>query len=131
MVINSWTHRVELAADPVSVCEARLFVRDRLRDHGLAEIESDVQLVVSELATNALTHAGTPYTVTVHGDDIGVVLTVKDGSPEQPAVLKVEAMATGGRGMLIVDMLSQDWGSVERPGAAKSVWASFALPPAS
>jgi anti-sigma regulatory factor (Ser/Thr protein kinase) len=131
MRITSWTHRVKLAADTVSVSEARLFVRDRLRDHGLAQIEGDVQLVVSERATNALTHAHTAFTVTLHGDGLLVVLTVEDGSSEQPTVLKVEAMAPGGRGMLIVEMLSQDWGCVERPGAAKSVWATFALPPAS
>lgn len=123
-----WTHRVELAAEAASVSEARLFVRARLRDHGLAAIEGDVQLVVSELATNALTHAGTPFVVTVHRDELTLFLTVRDGSPVHPAVVKVEAMAPGGRGISIVDALSQAWGSVDQPGAAKSVWASFALP---
>lgn len=123
-----WTHRVELAADSASVREARLFVRDRLREHGHAEIEDDVQLVVSELATNAVTHARTPFVVTVRRDDSRLVVTVQDGTPERPAVVNVQAMGTGGRGLAIVDALSQDWGSDERGGSGKSVWASFAVP---
>lgn len=123
-----WTHRVELAAEPASVREARLFVRGRLREHGLAEIEDDVQLVVSELATNAVNHARTPFVVTVRRDDSRVVLTVQDGTPARPGVVKVEAMDTGGRGLPIVDAFSHDWGSVEHPDATKSVWASFTVP---
>ena len=126
-----WKHRFELAAEAISVPEARLFVRSRLREHGLAEIEGDVQLVVSELATNALIHANTPFSVTIQGDAVRVLLTVQDGSPVHPAVVKVEVMDTGGRGISIVAAVSQRWGSVERVGAAKAVWASFALPPAS
>jgi anti-sigma regulatory factor (Ser/Thr protein kinase) len=123
-----WTHRDEFAAERASVRGARLFVRGRLREHGLAEIEDDAQLVVSELATNAVTHARTPFTVTVHRDGSRVILTVQDGTPEYPPVVKVEAMGTHGRGLTIVDALSQAWGSQNGPGATKSVWASFALP---
>lgn len=125
-----WKHRVELAAEAASVSRARMFVRARLREHGLAEIEGDVILVVSELATNALSHARTPFTVTVRREDRALVLTVRDGSPLHPAVVGIEVMAGGGRGILIVDALSHDWGSVDQPGAAKYVWASFALPAA-
>ncbi len=129
--IIMWTHRVEFAAEAVSVCRARRFVQARLREHGLKGSGDDVQLVVSELATNALTHARTPFIVTIQGDGFGVVLTVRDGSPVRPALVKVEAMAEGGRGISIVDTVSQNWGSVERPGATKLVWAPFALPPSS
>ena len=126
-----WAHHVELAAEAASVPKARLFVRGRLLEHGLAEIDDDVQLVVSELATNALNHARTPFTVTIRREASEVVLTVQDGSPTRPAVAKVEGTAAGGRGILIVDAVSHRWGTVEHPGAGKSVWASFPLPPQS
>ena len=125
-----WTHRVELAAEAANVPRARIFVRSRLLEHELAEIDGDVQLVVSELATNALNHARTPFAVTIRREGSEVVLTVQDGSSVRPAVVKVkvEATAAGGRGLSIVDAVSHRWGTVEHPGAGKSVWASFLVP---
>ena len=126
-----WTDRVELAAEAASVPKARQFVRGRLLEHGLDEIDGEVQLVVSELATNALNHARTPFAVTIRREGPEVVLTVQDGSSLRPTAVKVEATAAGGRGISIVDAVSHRWGSVERPGAGKSVWASFLVPPQS
>ena len=123
-----WTYRVELAAEPASVQEARRFVSGLLRAHGLANVADDAELVVSELATNAVTHAGTPFTVTVHRDALRLLVTVQDGTSERPVLVKAGVTETRGRGLAIVDALSQDWGSDERPGTAKAVWASFALP---
>jgi anti-sigma regulatory factor (Ser/Thr protein kinase) len=125
-----WAHRVELAAEAANVPRARIFVRSRLLEHELAEIDGDVQLVVSELATNALNHARTPFAVTIRREGSEVVLTVQDGSSVRPAVVKVkvEATAAGGRGLSIVDAVSHRWGTVEHPGAGKSVWASFLVP---
>ncbi len=124
----TWTYRVELAAQSASVREARLFVCGLLRAHGLAHIAENAELVVSELATNAVTHAGTPFVVTVRRDGARLMLTVQDGTSERPVLMKAEATDTRGRGLAIVNALCQDWGSVEHPAMAKSVWASFALP---
>ena len=124
----AWTHRVELPAEPASVSKARWFVRSWLREHALAELEGDVQLVVSELATNAVLHAGTPFIVTVHGSDTRLVVLVQDGSPVHPALVTADPLTGAGRGVSIVDAVSQDWGSHDLPPAAKSVWAAFNLP---
>lgn len=123
-----WTYRVDLAAEPASVQQARLFVSGLLHAHGLAGIADDVELVVSELATNVVTHAGTPFVVTLQREGSRVLLTVQDGTSERPVLVKAAATETRGRGLAIVDALSQDWGSDERPTRAKSVWASFTLP---
>jgi anti-sigma regulatory factor (Ser/Thr protein kinase) len=121
-----WFHETELAAYPTSAGRARAFVSEHLLDHDLVELVDDVRLVTSELATNAMTHARTPFTVTLQGHDQSVLLTVRDGS----AVLPIERAAQGehadaGRGLWIVDVLSREWGVVSGNGAAKSVWARF------
>ena len=60
-----WKHDLELTAHATSAARARCFVGQRLIEHELQYLADDVQLVVSELATNALTHARTPFTVTL------------------------------------------------------------------
>lgn len=58
-----WSHELELVSDPLSVGDARRFVSEVLTEHNLPSLVGDVELVVSELATNALLHAGTSFTV--------------------------------------------------------------------
>jgi len=58
-----------------------------------------------------------------------VVLTVQDGSPVAPVMSASQVMDTHGRGLLLVDRISHDWGVVEEADGAASVWASFLTPP--
>lgn len=81
-------------------------------------------LVASELATNALQHAGTPFHVTLEGFDHTLRLTVSDGSRDGPVQLASELLDTGGRGLEIVDLLSRSWGYLEDV-TGKSVWVEF------
>ena len=85
---------------------------------------------MSELATNAVRHANTPFTVTLERIDRSVLLTVTDGSPDPPVQVATGLLDTGVRGLSIVDLMSGDWGVIRRPGEGKSVWASFACEPA-
>lgn len=86
-----------------------------------------VRLVASELATNALVHAQTRFTITMSADDRTVVLTVRDDSDALPVRRTAEVTDSGGRGLDIVDMVSLGWGVDEDPSGSKSVWASFAI----
>jgi anti-sigma regulatory factor (Ser/Thr protein kinase) len=130
---SGWTHETVLDAEPVSVAKARDFVSAHLLDHRLPQLADDVRLVVSELATNAMVHAGTPFTVTLTGLERSVMLTVRDGSPLEPVPVPVPVPAPaavhqldpGGRGLLIVDMVSRTWGFDTGEDRTKSVWASF------
>ena len=86
----------------------------------------DVQLVVSELVTNALLHAGTSFTVMLRtGLGPAVVLQVRDGSEAGPTMGAMAFLDTAGRGIGIVAALSQAWGFDEHEGGGKSVWAVF------
>jgi two-component sensor histidine kinase len=87
-----------------------------------------VRLVVSELATNVLVHAHTPFGVTLVGDDDHlVVLTVRDDSTSLPARRTAQATDAGGRGLQLVDTLSTHWGVNTDGAGSKAVWASFAI----
>jgi anti-sigma regulatory factor (Ser/Thr protein kinase) len=121
-----WSHEDRFAGEPRSAARARAFVRAHLVEHGLGELVEDVGLVVSELATNAVRHAGTPFSVVIHGTTESVVVTVQDGSKAVPRQVVAAPLALGGRGLDIVDQVSGAWG-VRADGATKSVWARFDL----
>ena len=126
-----WWYESDFVAAPVSVAAARGFVRGHLLQHGLSYLVDDVRLVVSELATNAMVHARTPFTVTLAERDRSVLLTVRDGSPEGPMQIDARVHDTRGRAMSIVSQVSNRWGvsAAVGPHHAKSVWASFDVNP--
>lgn len=96
-----------------------------LAQHDLEYLVDDVSLVVSELATNSLMHAHTPFTVVLEASERTVRLAVEDGSPSGLMRTKPLALDTRGRGIGIVESLSLDWGVSSHPVAGKAVWAEF------
>jgi anti-sigma regulatory factor (Ser/Thr protein kinase) len=113
--------------DPVSVRAARKFTTDTLSDWSIADRSDDVELCVSELATNALVHSGADgFLVELAVADDRLRLEVRDagtGLPEQQS--PGEDCATG-RGLFLVAEYADGWG-VERDGQHKVVWAEFKL----
>ena len=82
-------------------------------------------MVTSELTTNAILHAATPFTVTITAYPNTVVLTVLDGSPVSPIRVNAQADDPSGRGVAIVDLVSRDWGVALDASGGKAVWAAF------
>ncbi|MDQ6782298.1 MAG: ATP-binding protein [Actinomycetota bacterium] len=114
---------VEHSFDPraCTVKDARRLVQSTL--DAWAVPEGDSVLLVSELATNAVLHARTPYTVTVSTvapERVRVAVTDDDPSPPI-ANLPGSDHATCGRGMYMVLSLAQRWGCEPVPGG-KTVW---------
>src|SRR5436190_17627326 len=93
--LTSWLHETALPAEPTSACAAREFVRGHLTEHGLDSLVDDMSLVVSELATNAMDHARTPFVLRVEAGTLSVLLTVRDGSPELPHQRVPQIMNSG------------------------------------
>jgi anti-sigma regulatory factor (Ser/Thr protein kinase) len=120
-----WSHETVLAAETISASRARDFVTFHLDEHHLRYLIDDVRLVVSELATNALVHAQTPFTVTLGQDNRVVRLTVQDGSALVPLRAAANTLDIGGRGLSIIDLVSGDWGVARGTKGTKSVWAAF------
>ena len=125
-----WSYETILAAEPGSAAKARAFVLQHLVEHRLLDLADDVRLVASELAANAVVHARTAFTVTLERRVQSVLLTVRDGSPTPPRVGNnaPRVSDTSGRGLVVVNMISESWGVTGWGGEAKSVWASFGIP---
>lgn len=116
----AWT----LTARPTAVAQARDLIRERLLGwelHGMADV---VELLVSELVTNALRYGTAPFGVRMTRDAHSVMVEVSDGNPTVPRLRNVQFGDEGGRGLHLVDELSSDWGVRSRP-QGKTVW--FAL----
>ncbi|MGW3248517.1 ATP-binding SpoIIE family protein phosphatase [Streptomyces sp. NPDC001070] len=112
---------------------ARGFVDDRLRSWGLAEISDDLQLIVSEIVTNALIHAGSDVDVRLRGFADRVRLEVRDSDSNPPVPSPVSlteegsARAEHGRGLFIVEALASAWDSSPN-GRGKTVWLDVPIP---
>ncbi|MGZ4436754.1 MAG: ATP-binding protein [Nocardioides sp.] len=121
----AWSYSADLPPEPPSVRAARSFVAACLAEQDLAHLADDVRLVASELVTNALKHAGTPCMVTLEGFVSSVRLAVWDGSTLAPVPVTGSGVDEGGRGLVLVEELSREWGVATGPGGGKAVWAEF------
>ncbi len=106
---------------PASVREARGLTRDLLQDADREDLVDNALLLVTEVVTNALLHAGTSIDLSaVLGED-GLRVVVADGSPHLPVRRRYGPSAGTGRGLMILDQLVDDWG-VEQRDFGKAVW---------
>jgi anti-sigma regulatory factor (Ser/Thr protein kinase) len=121
-----WSYETVLAAEPVSASRTRDFVCQHLLAHDLLYLVEDIRLVASELATNAMVHANTPFVVSLSERNGVVLLAIRDGSTSVPVNTTPQVMDMGGRGLVLVELLSHDWGASTDTSGSKSVWASFA-----
>ncbi|WP_328665477.1 ATP-binding protein [Streptomyces sp. NBC_00322] len=96
-----------------------------------AEAAADVELVISELASNVVRHAAGPYTVTmaIAGPDGELLVEVADSFPGMPGVAAASEgdCSEAGRGLQIVAACAGAWGC-RAVGSGKAVWAHFPAP---
>jgi GAF domain-containing protein len=115
-----------LRLEPVveSTPTARHWVTEQLHDVP-DEVIACAALLTSELVTNAVLHAATPFTVTVHHMEDRIRVDVADGNPVVPSVKDYAADAATGRGLTLFNTLASNWGVLPVVGG-KIVW--FELP---
>jgi anti-sigma regulatory factor (Ser/Thr protein kinase) len=126
---GNWTHGTTLEAAPISAAGARAFVSRHLVDHRLTYLVDPIRLVVSELATNALVHGQTPFVVTLSREGDTIRVTVSDDAVWIADSAAPQSLQVGGRGLVIVNVLSRDWGVITEV-SSKTVWATFEAHPA-
>jgi anti-sigma regulatory factor (Ser/Thr protein kinase) len=129
MAAGTVTERIALVADARSVRTARHWALRLARVHGVDEHAcSTVELLTSELATNAVRHTvdSEAMTVSVHVTPERFVVSVRDDDPMPPTLRHPPAGAPGGRGVALVDRLAAEWGVQDEGPQGKSVW--FAVP---
>jgi anti-sigma regulatory factor (Ser/Thr protein kinase) len=114
-----------LPGTPYSVQMARFYVRAALSYHDLDGYSEDAETVTSELATNAVTHAGaSPFGIEVmrlEGSG-AVAVIVTDSSPVPPVKRDPAGLAEHGHGLRLVAALSARWGWTPQD-TGKSVYA--------
>lgn len=84
--------------------------------------------VVSELVTNAILHARTEFSVKVTQNHTRIRVDVSDESSEIPAARPYDISEVTGRGLHIVEALTERWGFFRFPGG-KTVWFEMAQEP--
>ncbi|MGY2874477.1 CheY-like chemotaxis protein [Marmoricola sp. URHA0025 HA25] len=115
---------VELLHNVIAAREARAVVTDLLQGWGYQELVDDAALVVSELVTNAVTHAGSNCAVLVNRSGDGVRIEVRDQGTGMPSPRSPSDAAESGRGLMIVSALAKAWGIDTEP-PSKSVWVEL------
>lgn len=110
--------RREFPPKPGAVADARSFLRQRLPAEPVAEL---AVWLASELATNAVVHARSPFRVAVRVTHDSVQVAIDDDNPRIPTIARTDAEATSGRGLTILDAVADRWG-VETVGAGKRIW---------
>ncbi len=107
-----------------SAHRARTVVRAACADWQLDQIRDDAMIVVSELVTNAVLHAGTACRLTLRYDAFGLTIAVRDYRPdrvpEPPPVDPEPPQRLSG--LFVVAALTQEWGIMPRTDD-KTVWA--------
>ena len=113
-----------LPGDPSAVPAARRFAGQAAADYGAdPECIDTTKLLVTEVATNAVLHAGSPIRLTVTNDaHDSLRVEVRDDDPTPPPLPEVpDPDATSGRGLWLVSALARRWG-VNRNTKGKTVW---------
>jgi PAS domain S-box-containing protein len=110
-----------LQAHPASVAIARRAVGDALRLARRDDLVEAAQLLVSEIVTNALVHAGTPIDFQASVGVTGLRVEVTDGSTQMPVPRTYGAMAGTGRGLRLLEGLVDRWGTLTHE-RGKTVW---------
>lgn len=118
---ESWT----IWRVPEAPRHARRFIKRTLRAWGVTRELDTVLLVVSELVTNALVHTEgqVRLELTLINDRLRIAVT--DSSPRTPVKpTSIGWEATGGRGILLVQAVSDAWGTLPVSGG-KQVWSEI------
>ncbi|MFD3543668.1 SpoIIE family protein phosphatase [Streptomyces sp. NPDC058662] len=106
---------------------ARRFARRALSRWGLEELSDSLELLVSEVVTNAVRYAERPVTLRLLRTDV-LRCEVGDDSPQLPRQRRARDTDEGGRGLFLVNRVARRWGAT-RLSSGKVVWFELALPP--
>jgi anti-sigma regulatory factor (Ser/Thr protein kinase) len=119
----------EFAPRPESVAEVRRFVGQTLASrHGNVQHVFECQLIADELATNAVTHAATSFSVAVEVSETSIRIAVRDDEQSMPVLRETPILGAAGRGLSVVSNTADEWGA-ESLGRGKEAWADIDTSP--
>ncbi len=100
--------------------QARRLARRALARWGMEDMSDSVELLVSEVVTNAVRYASRPVTLRLLRTDV-LRCEVGDDVPQLPRLRQARATDEGGRGLYLVNKLARRWGAT-RLSTGKVVW---------
>jgi len=104
---------------------AREFVASKLQTWGIDKAYPDVELLTSELVTNAIRHADGDVEISIdHSNTDCVRIEVRDLSERLPVMRPLETARDGGWGLHIVGRIATRWGLEQRTGE-KTIWCEI------
>ncbi|MFH8977125.1 SpoIIE family protein phosphatase [Streptomyces sp. NPDC017890] len=109
-----------LEADDTAPGRARRLARRALARWGMEDLTDSVELLVSEVVTNAVRYATKPVTLRLLRTDV-LRCEVGDDVPQLPRLRQARATDEGGRGLYLVNRLARRWGAT-RLSTGKVVW---------
>ncbi|NUJ99536.1 SpoIIE family protein phosphatase [Streptomyces lunaelactis] len=116
--------------DPEALRSARHMIRAAVAAWGARERADEIELAADEMITNALMHTDGGAIVTIRvlsGPERRLRVEVEDRSSALPRRREAGESGVSGRGLLLVDRLTEAWG-VESRGSGKCVWCEFVIP---
>ncbi|MET9574246.1 SpoIIE family protein phosphatase [Streptomyces massasporeus] len=116
----------DVPPDPAAVSGMREAVSQRLEAWGLSEFGFAMELILSELITNAIRYGAGPIHVRLIRDR-ALICEVADGSSTSPHLRYAATTDEGGRGLFLVSQMAERWGTRYTP-QGKVIWAEQALP---
>ncbi len=116
-----WDASWPLRREPVSARRARHLVTGQLSDWSLDGPADAVELLVSELVTNAVRHTRGPLRLNLRLCGSRLLCEVEDTESAGPVRNAADPDAEGGRGTELLDLLADTWGSSRTP-TGKTVW---------
>lgn len=122
---------LDLVPEVQFVAAARRFLFRTLTAWGVLGLYPDAVIVVSELVTNAITHAPAPGELRLSLLPDVLRISVTDSGTGAPEPRQASATREGGRGLYLVDALTSAWGMEPIPDDGKIVWAELTRRPAS
>jgi anti-sigma regulatory factor (Ser/Thr protein kinase) len=122
-MVNVETH---LVSDPMSARAAREVMEAALQPWGDEDATEVALLLATELVTNAIVHAQTDYALRITTDSERLRVEVSDASLDPPRLITIHGLEDHGRGLHLVDVLSQSWG-VDWRDDNKVVWFELTL----
>lgn len=119
---ESRVHRFPLPPHPIAAEQARLLTKIALADWALGEALDNALIIVAELATNA-TKIGEVFHLSLTRQGGTVLIEVWDTSEALPDRRRRSVDRVDGRGLLLVEGCSKDWGWRLEDQGGKTVWA--------
>lgn len=129
---GQFTHRVRMhihRADPAAISGALTAVRHALAQWQAGGPAGEIEIAVSEMISNALTHPGSEALVSMEllaGRPAVIRVEVEDRSGSGPSGRRAGPTSAAGRWSRLMGAVADRWG-VEPHGPGEAVWCEFTL----